>query len=71
MDLLVNALRGGFFTDYSVILVLPNEADRYLNTDKDEGNGSDTTGVPLIPNTPLILLLLVIAIGLHMRHVWR
>ena len=28
--------------DYSVILVLPNEADRYLNTDKDEGNGSDT-----------------------------
>ena len=42
MDLLVNALKEVSSTDYSVILVLPNEADRYLNTDKDEGNGSDT-----------------------------
>ncbi|NLJ66331.1 MAG: chromosomal replication initiator protein DnaA [Clostridiales bacterium] len=42
MDLLVNALKEVSSTDYSVILVLPNEADKYLNDDKDEGNGSDT-----------------------------
>ncbi|MGI5852518.1 MAG: chromosomal replication initiator protein DnaA, partial [Caldicoprobacterales bacterium] len=42
MDLLVNALKEVSSTDYSVILVLPNESDKYLNDDKDEGNGSDT-----------------------------
>ena len=71
MDLLVNALKEVSSTDYSVILVLPNEADRYLNTDKDEGNGSDTDRGALNSKYTFDSLLLVIAIGLHMRHVWR
>lgn len=48
MDLIVNSLKEVSSNDYIVTLVLPNEAEKYLNAGKDPGEEVDTNKGALI-----------------------